>query len=130
MTLLWINEIADLIKARRSIRLFKSDPVSMELLVDLLNIAAWAPNHGVREPWRFILYKDEARETLATAMVGTYSAEEKDKYAKSKSAYLMQVPLHLIVVLSALNIMPPSKPKCLCPAYFSIILWIHSALSR
>jgi nitroreductase len=91
--------MAALIKARRSIRQFKSDPVSMELLTALLNVAVWAPTHGVREPWRFILYKDEARETVAQAVINALSAEEKERYGKGKLDYFMNIPMHLIVVL-------------------------------
>ncbi|MHA7584103.1 nitroreductase family protein [Paenibacillus vandeheii] len=29
-------------------------PVSQELILELLNHAVWAPNDGLREPWRFI----------------------------------------------------------------------------
>lgn len=38
--------MAELIKNRRTIRDFKSDPVPTELIVELLNVAVWAPNHG------------------------------------------------------------------------------------
>lgn len=115
------GSMAELIKARRSVRLFKSDPVSMELLVDLLNIAAWAPNHGAREPWRFIVYKDEAKETLATAMVATYSPEDKEKYGKNKSAYFKQVPLHLLVVMSE-----DSRQKQWDEDYAAVCAWIQT----
>ncbi|RJX40481.1 hypothetical protein D3P09_00180 [Paenibacillus pinisoli] len=33
---------------------FEERPVSKELMLELLNIAVWAPNDGLREPWRFI----------------------------------------------------------------------------
>jgi nitroreductase len=33
---------------------FLDRPVSQELILELLNHAVWAPNDGLREPWRFI----------------------------------------------------------------------------
>ncbi len=33
---------------------FEMRPVSIELVLELLNHAVWAPNHKLREPWRFI----------------------------------------------------------------------------
>lgn len=89
----------DLIKGRRSVRLFKPDPVSHSVLVELLNIAVWAPNHGNRQPWRFILYTGEGRMRFANSMVQTYSAEEREKYGENKKQYLEKVPAHLIVIM-------------------------------
>ncbi|WP_426452506.1 nitroreductase family protein [Paenibacillus sp. S-38] len=91
--------VARLIQARRTIRSFKSDPVSRSLLLELLNVAVWAPNHLNRQPWRFILFQDEGRTTFANAMVQTYSAEDKEKYGKKKLEYYKAVPAHLIVVM-------------------------------
>jgi nitroreductase len=92
------GRMADLIKERRTIRQFKSDPVSQELLIHLLNVAVWAPTHGVREPWRFILYKDEARRGLANAMLKASTPEEREGYMQSKVDYFMNIPFHIVVV--------------------------------
>jgi len=90
---------AKLIKERRTVRLFKEDPVPTALIVDLLNVAVWAPNHLNRQPWRFILFIGEGRTAFADAMVATYSSEERAKYGAKKHEYLKRVPAHLIVVL-------------------------------
>ncbi len=90
--------IAEIIKKRRTVRLFKTDPVSTELIVELLDVAIWAPTHGVRQPWRFILYRDEARTSFAQAVIRTYNTEEQKKYARHKMEYYTTVPAHLIVV--------------------------------
>jgi nitroreductase len=91
--------LAELITERRTVRLFKSDPVSASLLLELLNIAVWAPNHGNRQPWRFILFIGEGRTTLANAMVQTYSAEDREKYGVKKKEYFEAVPAHLIITM-------------------------------
>ncbi|MBA2942834.1 nitroreductase [Paenibacillus sp. CGMCC 1.16610] len=93
------NPIAKVIKSRRTIRTFKDTPVSDELLLELLNVAIWAPNHENRQPWRFLLYKGEGRVALADAMLETYSDEEREQYGKRKREYFLEVPVHLIVVL-------------------------------
>ncbi|MFD0676108.1 MULTISPECIES: nitroreductase family protein [unclassified Paenibacillus] len=95
----YAGSIVDLIKERRSIRAFNNDPVSTELLQELLNVAVWAPNHGNRQPWRFILYKGEGRVAFADAMIQTYSAEDKVKYGQHKWDYFMKVPAHLVVIM-------------------------------
>lgn len=91
--------VAQLIKDRRTIRQFKSDPVADEQLLSLLNVAIWAPNHENRQPWRFLLYKGEGRIALADAMISTYGAEEREKYGRRKREYFLEVPAHLVVVL-------------------------------
>lgn len=91
--------IAQLIQERRTVRTFKSEAVSTELLLKLLNVAIWAPNHRNRQPWRFILFTGEGRTRFANAMVQSYSAEDKEKYGQKKKEYLEAVPAHLIVVL-------------------------------
>jgi coenzyme F420-0:L-glutamate ligase / coenzyme F420-1:gamma-L-glutamate ligase len=59
----------DLIKSRRSIRRYASQPVPLELLRRLLEAATWAPSAHNRQPWRFaVLTKSADREKLAAAM--------------------------------------------------------------
>nr|WP_308216635.1 nitroreductase family protein [Pseudalkalibacillus decolorationis] len=61
--------VANMIKERRSIKKFKEEPVPHELICELLNIAVWAPNDGLREPWRFILFLEEGKKQLVDAIV-------------------------------------------------------------
>ncbi|RIE00695.1 nitroreductase family protein [Cohnella faecalis] len=90
--------VAQLIRDRRTVRQFREDPVPQLLITKLLDIACWAPNHGFREPWRFIQYRGEARRTFAESVVATFSAEEKEKNGDRRLAYYMDIPVHLIVV--------------------------------
>ncbi|WP_341280894.1 nitroreductase family protein [Paenibacillus sp. FSL H8-0537] len=58
--------IQELIKDRRTIRKFNTQPLSQETILELMNIAVWAPNHKLREPWRFICAADmESKARLA-----------------------------------------------------------------
>ncbi|AJY77945.1 nitroreductase family protein [Paenibacillus beijingensis] len=91
--------IAKVIRERRSIRDFKPDPISVELVIELLNDAVWAPNHGLREPWRFILFQGEGKKKFAHAVIETYTAENKAKWEQQMLKYYLDVPLHLVVVM-------------------------------
>lgn len=90
--------LSELIKERRTIRVFKKDPVAREIILQLLNVAIWAPTHGNRQPWRFILCVDDGRKGFADAMVNTYSAEDKEKYGANRHEYLTTIPAHLVIV--------------------------------
>ena len=49
------GELEELIKARRSIRKFQDKPVPEDLLVKAIELAAWAPNGGNFQPWKFLI---------------------------------------------------------------------------
>lgn len=58
-------ELLDAIKARRSIRKFKLDPVPDNLINDILEAARLAPSGTNLQPWRFVIIKSqEAHEKL------------------------------------------------------------------
>jgi nitroreductase len=60
-------ELEDAIRGRRSHKVFESEPVPRELVEQLLELARWAPNHFVTEPWRFRVLGPEAFERLVAA---------------------------------------------------------------
>lgn len=47
--------IREAIIQRRSIKKFNGQPVDREDLMEIIDDAVWAPNHGNREPWRIVL---------------------------------------------------------------------------
>jgi nitroreductase len=47
--------IAELIRSRRTINFFEAEPVARQVLLDAVEVARWAPNHRLTEPWRFYL---------------------------------------------------------------------------
>jgi len=51
-------EVLELIKTRRSIRSFKTQLISDEDSVKILEAARWAPSGGNRQAWTFIYVKD------------------------------------------------------------------------
>ncbi len=53
------ESVLTLLKERRSIRLYKPDPVPDEMLEQLLEAGRWAPSASNRQPWAFIVVRDE-----------------------------------------------------------------------
>jgi nitroreductase len=49
-----------LLKGRRSIRLYRPDPVPQPLVEQLLEAGRWAPSASNRQPWAFIVVRDRA----------------------------------------------------------------------
>lgn len=50
----------DVISQRRSIRKFKNDSIPKEIILEILESARLAPSGANRQPWRFILVKNQA----------------------------------------------------------------------
>lgn len=57
-------DILELIKSRRTIKIFKSDPINQDKLLLWLQTAAMAPNHRMTEPWEIYLVGPETRTKL------------------------------------------------------------------
>ncbi len=58
-------EAAALIRARRTIHLFEPKPPPRQTILAAIDLARWAPNHRLTEPWRFYLLGRETAEALA-----------------------------------------------------------------
>jgi len=52
-------EFYEVIRTRRSIRSYESDPIPEDVLNKVLEAARIAPSGSNRQPWRFIVVKDE-----------------------------------------------------------------------
>lgn len=57
-----LDDLAHLIRSRRSIRLWEDKPVPEDLLLQAIELATWAPNGGNQQNWRFYLILN--RETI------------------------------------------------------------------
>lgn len=99
--------LQELIMTRRSVKDFKQDPVSLELIEQLLNTAVWAPNHKHTEPWRFILLNEgeiknqylELRKQIAYNKVPDASEEAKTANAERIFQTLSKVPLFMFTAM-------------------------------
>ena len=60
-------ELEEAIRGRRTHKVFESEPVPREVVEQLLELARWAPNHFVTEPWRFRVLGPETFERLVAA---------------------------------------------------------------
>jgi len=53
-------EILDAIRQRRAVRDYRPDPVSADLLRQIIVAASWAPSAMNEQPWRFTIVTDRA----------------------------------------------------------------------
>ena len=97
--------LEQLIRWRRDVRRFKTDPVPDALVDRLLRLADLAPSVGNSQPWRILNVKDA---NLRTAVVSNFEAERRrsaegydseqaGRYNKLKLAGFDAAPVHLAV---------------------------------
>lgn len=55
------------IRTRRTHKAYRPEPVDPELLAELLELARWAPNHHLTNPWRFRVVGPRSLEQLKQA---------------------------------------------------------------
>src|SRR5690606_15464269 len=48
-----LARFAEAIRSRRSVDLFEPDPPGTARLLEAIELARWAPNHRLTQPWRF-----------------------------------------------------------------------------
>jgi 5,6-dimethylbenzimidazole synthase len=98
-------EFAELLRWRRDVRRFRTDPIPVPLIEKLLALAALAPSVGLSQPWRFVLVETPERRAAirenfaranAEALEG-YAGERQARYARLKLEGLSQAPVHLAV---------------------------------
>ena len=57
------------IRTRMSIRKFKPEPVSKELLLDVINIAKWSPSYKNSQPWQAVILSGHKKESLSRMLI-------------------------------------------------------------
>jgi nitroreductase len=71
-------DVETAIRTRRTHKAFRPEPVPRETLDELFELARWAPNHHLTNPWRFRVIGPEALERLKCA-AGPESAPKLDR---------------------------------------------------
>jgi coenzyme F420-0:L-glutamate ligase / coenzyme F420-1:gamma-L-glutamate ligase len=70
------EELASLVRGRRSVRAFQSRPVPRAIVEEAIVAAGWAPSPHGRQPWRFVVIESqERRDALADAMAETWRTQ-------------------------------------------------------
>lgn len=71
-------QIDDLIRSRRTHKAFAPEPLDSQTVDELLELARWAPNHNLTNPWRFRVIGPQSLERLKAA-AGPEAAGKLDR---------------------------------------------------
>ena len=102
------QQIEELLRWRRDVRSFRSDPVDARLLEHLICLASLAPSVGYSQPWRFVLVESAAcRESVRANFehcnreaLNLYAGDKAQLYGSLKLAGLRDAPVHLAIFLA------------------------------
>src|SRR6188472_2794112 len=98
-----VSALESAVRDRRTHKAFGSRPVEPELLKELFDLARWAPNHHLTNPWRFRVLGPQALERLKgaagseaaakldrapTLVVVSAVGDEEDRDATAAAAYI------------------------------------------
>ncbi|WP_047980967.1 nitroreductase family protein [Ornithinibacillus contaminans] len=90
--------LADVIRERRSIKKgYTKQPVLKETVIELLEVAIWAPTHGMRQPWRFLFVGEEQQKQFAKQIASTYPEERQ----QNREAYLNEPSAILVMIMQS-----------------------------
>lgn len=98
-------DLRELLRWRRDVRRFRTDPIPEAVVEELLDLACLAPSVGNAQPWRFVSVDDPDNRAAiivnfnaanARALTG-YRGERAQLYASLKLAGLKDAPRHLAV---------------------------------
>jgi nitroreductase len=83
-----LRNLAERIRSRRTTKLFLKQPVDRKLILDAVEVARWAPNHHLTEPWHFYVLGSQKIEKCVelTRAVVTEIKDSKMGDFKAKSA--------------------------------------------
>ena len=62
-------EAIECIRTRRSIRGFRPDPVSKDILREVVETAMWSPSYKNSQPWEIMILSGGKKEELSKIMV-------------------------------------------------------------
>src|SRR5687767_10146051 len=102
-------DVEDAIRTRRTHKAYGPEPVDRETLDELFELARWAPNHHLTNPWRFRVLGPRALERLKAAagpeaatkldraptlVVVSAAGNEEDRDATAVAAYIVLLAAH------------------------------------
>ena len=107
-------DVETAIRTRRTHKAFKPPPVPRRILDELFELARWAPNHNLTNPWRFRVLGPRALERLkeaaaesaakldraptlvvcSCALSGDPVQDEEDLHATACAAYIVLLGAH------------------------------------
>lgn len=113
-------ELSEAVRTRRTHKAYRAEPVDRETLEELFELATWAPNHHLTNPWRFRVLGPASLDRLKTAA---------DAQIPGSGDKLDRAPT-LVAVSTVLNGDPVVDEEDLCASAVAAYLVLLGAHDR
>jgi nitroreductase len=91
------DDFAALLRGRRSIDLFEPEPVGSGVLLEAIEVARWAPNHRLTEPWHFYLIGPSTREPIIELAAELDAAKKGERAGEVRRERLRAIPAFFVL---------------------------------
>lgn len=95
------EQFGGMLKSRRTVNVFRPKPVPRRLLLEAVEIARWAPNHKLTEPWHFYLLGNETVEQVRSLIVDLKAGGRGEQAQHAARARVDAIPTWFVVTCSA-----------------------------
>ncbi|OHX65680.1 nitroreductase family protein [Flammeovirga pacifica] len=118
------KQISQIIRNRRSFYPleYTQEHLPKEDILDILEDANWAPNHGLTQPWRFVVFAEEGLKQLSNVQGEVYKDNtpkelfEEKRYEKLKKLPLLSNYVIAIIMKRGDNPKIPKQEEMLAVA--------------
>jgi nitroreductase len=126
-------DVEDGIRSRRTVKAFEPESVDRETLEELLELARWAPNHNLTNPWRFRVLGPGSLGRLKEAAAALAAAEapagaDLDRVGAAAAAKLDRAPTLVVcsVVQSGDSVQDEEDRYASACAAYVVLLAAHA----
>ncbi len=121
------QSLESVVLSRRTIHLFKKEQVSDELIEWAADIACWAPNHFLTEPWKYYLLSNRLKDQIIDLNYRENLSAKGERYAEVKKNRWQNIPGWLVITSKRAKTEKEERENyaaCCCAAQnLMLLLW-------
>jgi len=124
-----LRKFAERIRSRRTVKLFLQTPVDRQVILDAIEVARWAPNHHLTEPWHFYLLGEKAMKANVELIRQITAERNNAGKADFKAKAATEIPGWLVVTCrkSDDEVMQRENYASCCCAMQNLMLYLSEA---
>jgi nitroreductase len=92
-----LARFAEAIRSRRSVDLFEPDPPGTTRLLEAIELARWAPNHRLTQPWRFYVLGRQTGDAIVDLAVDIETAAKGEQAGEARRRRWSAIPAFFAV---------------------------------
>jgi len=116
-----------IIRERRTIHVFREESPPRAIILKALELARWAPNHHLTEPWRFYLLGEATKHALVELNAEITARDQGPNAAQAKLERWSKIPGWLVVTCvqsdDAVRSQEDYAACCCAIQNFQLALW-------